>query len=200
MQPRRAALGQLLGLAIWASCQRRRAAGPRTIAANKLDAVRQPRTLVAALQLRAGDAVADIGAGGGYLTEYLADAVGPAGRVVATDVDDAALGMLAQRLAHRPQVQTRRVRADETGLEDDRYDGILLSHVDHLLPSRVGHLRALARALTPGGRLWIVNQEAHWGAAQAGAEASGLSWRRLEVRLPGQFVLELSRRADGPRP
>src|SRR5262249_46649434 len=49
-----------------------------------LDKFRQPDRLVGALGLHAGDAVAEVGAGAGYLTPHLARAVGPTGRVVST--------------------------------------------------------------------------------------------------------------------
>ena len=51
-----------------------------------------PSKAIAALGLKKGDVVADIGAGSGYYTVRLAEAVGPTGRVVATDLQP---GMLA---------------------------------------------------------------------------------------------------------
>src|SRR5215831_4895227 len=62
------------------------------------DQYRQPNRVVAALGLRRGQRVADVGAGHGYLTFRLADAVGPEGLVVATEIDDEALDALR---AHR---------------------------------------------------------------------------------------------------
>ena len=56
-----------------------------------------PSKAIAALGLKPGDVVADIGAGSGYYTVRLAEAVGPTGRVVATDMQP---GMLAT--ASRP--------------------------------------------------------------------------------------------------
>jgi predicted methyltransferase len=47
----------------------------------KLDAGRHPGELLAFLGLKAGDRVAELGAGGGYTTELLARAVGPRGKV-----------------------------------------------------------------------------------------------------------------------
>ncbi|MCH7628609.1 MAG: class I SAM-dependent methyltransferase [Proteobacteria bacterium] len=55
----------------------------RREASRKLDEGRMPDKVLAFAGFRAGDAVADWGAGGGYYTELLADVVGPKGRVYA---------------------------------------------------------------------------------------------------------------------
>ena len=47
----------------------------------------QPDTVVQKLNIRKGDIIADLGAGGGYFTFYLADATGKQGMVYAVDVD-----------------------------------------------------------------------------------------------------------------
>jgi tRNA A58 N-methylase Trm61 len=52
----------------------------------RFDRDRRPDRVVAALGIGRGDAVADLGAGGGLMTVHLARAVGPTGRVVATDM------------------------------------------------------------------------------------------------------------------
>src|SRR5262245_48605000 len=49
---------------------------------------RQPERVVEALQLKPGMRVADIGAGDGYFTFRLADAVGAQGHVYAVEVTD----------------------------------------------------------------------------------------------------------------
>src|SRR6185436_10221029 len=43
--------------------------------------------IVGMLQLKPGMSVADIGAGSGFLARLMADAVGPSGRVIATELD-----------------------------------------------------------------------------------------------------------------
>src|SRR5439155_11893940 len=51
------------------------------------DAWQKPRELVAALGVRPGMTVADLGAGTGYFSRYLSSAVGPRGTVFAVDVE-----------------------------------------------------------------------------------------------------------------
>lgn len=177
---------------------------PRAVPPSAQDAYRRPQVVLAALSLRPGDHVAEVGAGGGYLTRHLAAAVGKAGRVVATDIDDDALAALALRCREESllHVLPRRVAADDPGLEAAAFDLILLAHVDHLLVDRVAFLRQLPTALRPGrrSRIVVTNREAHRAALLSAAVAAGL---RVEppqpaVDLPGQYLVTL--RADAPSP
>src|SRR6476646_5826819 len=61
----------------------------------------EPSRAIAALKITPGQTVADIGAGSGYYTVRLADAVGPTGRVFATDIQPEMLALLRTRLAAR---------------------------------------------------------------------------------------------------
>ena len=167
-----------------------------------IDQWRQPQRLVAELRLSPGDRVADVGAGRGYLEPYLAAAVGPDGRIVATDIDAAALAALA-RAARRDgiAVDTRVVGPGDPGLEPGSYDLVLLAMVDHLLPDRADYVRRLVGALAPGGRIAVVNRIDREAAVRAGAESAGLETVGVVHDLPGQFVLLLApRAADGGTP
>lgn len=57
------------------------------------------RRVVETLQVHEGQTVADVGCGDGFYTIPLARALGPAGKVLAVDIDEAALSKLKQRLA-----------------------------------------------------------------------------------------------------
>lgn len=159
------------------------------------DAYRQPQRLIAALQLSPGDVVADVGAGGGYLTLQLARAVGPAGQVVATDIDGSALAALRERAQAEglSQIQTRLVTREEPGLEPGRYQLILLAQVDHLLGDRAAYLRALLPALSAAGRIAVSNREQHLTVLCQAAAAAQLTCHSVQVELPGQFLVELKR-------
>jgi trans-aconitate methyltransferase len=154
-------------------------------------------TILARLRVAPGATVADLGAGPGYLTLPLARAVGPAGRVIATDVDRPALALLADRAraAAVANVETRRVAPDDPGLDPASVDLALLCHVDPFLPDRAAWLARLAPALRPGARLAVIGwapgrEELLAAAARAGYdlvdEAPGL--------LPAQFLVLLSPR------
>jgi predicted methyltransferase len=148
----------------------------RPEATTRYDDLRAPERVIAALGLRPGQRVADVGAGDGYLTFRLAAAVGPAGRVVATDIDDAALATLRARRA--PNVDVRKVAPDDPGLEAGAYDLVLLSAVDQYLQDRARYLEKLRAALAPGGRVAVTNRPAFRAplleaAARAGFEVAG---------------------------
>ena len=57
----------------------------------------QPERVVQTLAIQPGARVADLGAGGGYFTFRLADAVGPTGKVYAVDIDKGNLDYIARR-------------------------------------------------------------------------------------------------------
>lgn len=151
---------------------------------------RQPDKIIAGLQLAPGMRVADVGAGRGFLTLRIADAVGAGGHVVATDIDAAALATIARR----DGVETRVVAADEPGLEAGAYDRILVAEVDHYLADRAAWLGKLARALKPGGFIAVTNRVTHRAALVAAAETAGLRVRDVPLGLPAHFFVRLEKR------
>ncbi len=97
--------------------------------------------------VRPGQRCLDLGAGGGSVTRWLADQVGPDGEVVAVDID-------TDHLPARPGVVVRRHDINDGLPEEGPYDVIharlLLLH----LPKRAEIFAALVEALAPGG--WLV--------------------------------------------
>src|SRR5712691_13552894 len=61
------------------------------------DGWQQPEKVVQSLALRQGDRIADLGSGGGYFTFRFSQAVGPAGKVYAVDVDREMLDYVGAR-------------------------------------------------------------------------------------------------------
>lgn len=116
---------------------------------------------------------------------------------MATDIDDAALAALADRVRAESlsQVLPRRVTADDPGLEAEAYDLILLAQVDHLIADRSDYLRRLQRALCPGprSRIAVSNRESHRAELLAAAVAAGLRIEPAQPApdLPGQYLLFL---------
>jgi predicted methyltransferase len=156
------------------------------------DRVRQPDRVIAALGLHHGQRVADIGAGRGYFTFRLADAVGPTGRVLATDIDEAALDALRAHRPARANVTTRKVAANDPGLEAAAQDLVFLSEVDHYLPDRVEYLRKLRAALAPGGRIAVTNRRPFRAPLIAAAERAGYEVVEEVTDLPVHFLIFLS--------
>lgn len=158
----------------------------------KFDAERQPDKIIAALGLRPGDRVADIGAGTGLMTVHLARAVGPTGHVVATDVNADVLAMMKQRLAAAglgDNVERRVVRAEEPGLaERGAYDAILLAEVDNYFSDPVAWLQAAIPALKPGGRIVIENRVHRRAKSMAAADSAGLQLVSESNPIPANFI------------
>jgi 2-polyprenyl-3-methyl-5-hydroxy-6-metoxy-1,4-benzoquinol methylase len=155
------------------------------------DRYRRPDLLVAALPIAEGAAIADVGAGDGYLTHRLAARAGSRGRVTATDVDAAALARIGASRPGEAPIVTRGVTPDDPGLEAATYDLILLSEVDHLLPDPAGYLRRLIPALRPGGRIAVSNRRAQRAALLAAATRAGLSVCNEYGGLPTHFLIEI---------
>ena len=170
----------------------------RTKEADAYDRYRRPDLLVAALALRPGQIVADVGAGQGYLTHRLAAAVGPRGRVVATDLDAAALAHIGGSAAGEASIETRRVQVEDPGLERGAYDLLLLAQVDHLLVDRAAYLRRATLALKPHGRIAVSNRRLYRAPLLDAARAAGLTVAAERAELPAHFVVLLEPQGGAP--
>ena len=112
-------------------------------------------TLIAPAISAAGTTWADLGAGTGTFSRALASLLGPSGRVYAVDRDPAVL-----RLARHDGLVA--VHADFTmELELRPLDGALLANSLHFIPAakQAGVLQRIARLVTPGGRIVVVEYE-----------------------------------------
>src|SRR5262245_49373911 len=91
----------------------------------------EQEALFAALSLKPGLRVADVGAGDGEWTERLAREVGESGHVFATEVDKDEIDKIQKRIrdAGLANVTTILGSQDDTGLPADCCDGILLRMV-----------------------------------------------------------------------
>jgi protein-L-isoaspartate(D-aspartate) O-methyltransferase len=105
-----------------------------------------------ALRVREGETVVQIGAGAGYYSAILAQLVGPAGRLVAYEIEPDIAERAKANLAGFPQVEVRA----RSGVEDlPNADAIYVNAAaTHPLP-------AWLEALKAGGRLLFPLQAAH---------------------------------------
>ncbi len=118
-----------------------------------------PDRVIEALDLRTGAQVADLGAGDGYFTFALADAVGAGGRVYAVDVDADVVGGLRASVASRgyDNVEVVLAEYDDPGLPDGEIDMVFLCNVYHHIDDRVKYFSDLRGDLAPGARVAIVD-------------------------------------------
>ncbi|MDP9388618.1 MAG: class I SAM-dependent methyltransferase, partial [Actinomycetota bacterium] len=106
-----------------------------------------------------GTSVLDVAAGAGGQTVAAARRVGPAGRVVATDISPAILTYAAKQAADAGLTNVETVEADgeQLGdLADGGFDAVISRLGLIYLPDQVGALRGIREALRPGGRVSAV--------------------------------------------
>ena len=147
------------------------------------DAWQKPGEVVAALGLRPGDVVADVGAGTGYFNPYWSRAVGSGGAVLAVDVEPRLVAHLRDRAEREG---TRNVvpilgSADDPRLPPGAVDVAVLVNTYHHIDRRRDYFRRFGRFLAPGGRLVIVDWRAD-GEVPVGPPP--------EHRLPAERVAE----------
>lgn len=124
----------------------------------------------------------EIGAGGGSISRWLAERVGPTGSVLATDIDPRFIppSQLSQLKVARHDVTTDEIPAARYDLI---YTRLVLSH----LPKRHDVLARLLEALHPGG--WLVIED-FCHAFERGSEAFGRDearYKKVHAAL-GDFV------------
>jgi ubiquinone/menaquinone biosynthesis C-methylase UbiE len=133
--------------------------------------------IVAALGVRPGMTVADVGAGTGLFLQPLAESVGPRGRLYAVDIAPAFLEHLRQRAEglRLPQVEVRACTDRSVELPRDSLDLAFVCDTYHHFEHPQETLASLRAALRPGGRLVIVDFERQPGASR--------DWVLQHVRL-----------------
>ena len=110
-----------------------------------------------ALELEPGLTVADVGAGRGNYTLFLADAVGPSGAVYATEVVEDLVADIRQAVAGRTNVTVILGKQDSTELPEQCCDRILLRRVFHHFEKPQSMLESLRASLRPGGMIAVVD-------------------------------------------
>lgn len=164
----------------------------------------RPDETVRALRLKAGDRVADIGAGTGYFTRRLARGVGEEGEVHAVDVQPRMLELLRRNLEAGGIRNVKRVLGTsvDPNLPEGYFDLILMVDVYHEFSHPHEMLRAVCRALKPGGRVAFVEYRAEdptvpikplhkMSEAQVRKEAAAhpLVWVETVRTLPWQHLI-----------
>ena len=166
--------------------------------------------IVDALQLQAGDSVADVGAGTGLFTMLFAERVGPAGRVYAVDISPSFIGAIESRADARgfenvlPIVNSQQ----EVGLPPSSVDLVFIADTYHHFEYPELMLKSIRSALRPGGRLALIDfrrlpgLSSSWvmGHVRAGREqvineieSAGFALLDEPVVLQGNYFLLFSR-------
>ena len=107
---------------------------------------------------QSGDAILDLGCGTGELTAYLAELVGPQGKVVGVDPDKERLQLA--RLSYRNAKNLSFVEGNATTISEtfpaESFDIIFSNYVIHWIPDKAKVFRNMFTCLKPGGKIALV--------------------------------------------
>ncbi len=109
--------------------------------------------------IQRGMTVADIGAGEGYYTVRLAGRVGARGRVLAQDIDEAAIKRLGSRIERErlDNVSIKLGAEDDPRLPENSFDRVFMVHMYHEVTEPYAFLWRMRPALRPGGQVIVVD-------------------------------------------
>ncbi len=122
------------------------------------EAEEAPSKALAALELKPGMVVADIGAGSGYYTSRMSKLVGATGKVYATDIQPGMIELLNRRIQSEGLANVTPILGgmDDPKLPPNSIDLAIMVDVYHELQTPQVFLQRLREVFKPGGRLVLV--------------------------------------------
>ena len=168
----------------------------------------RPSVLVESIRLKPGDVVADVGAGSGYLSWRMAEKVGSAGKVFATDIQPEMLTILGENMKSRGLTNVVPILGSSTnsGLPTNSVDLLIMVDVYHEFDHPYEMMKSLVASLKPGGRIvfveyrgeekWVPIKPLHkMTEAQVRKEMSlhPVAWVETLKALPRQHIIIFQR-------
>jgi ubiquinone/menaquinone biosynthesis C-methylase UbiE len=145
--------------------------------ADRVARMQVPR-VVAALDLKPGMKVADIGAGSGLFTRPIAKAVAPTGTAFAVDIDPALLKIVERSAADEKLANIRTIQATAGDPKlPEPVDLAFVCDTLHHIEKPGAYLQTLKKYLTPDGRLAVIDFTEKW---PQGHESMRYSLEQLE--------------------
>ncbi len=125
------------------------------------DKWQHPEEIVAALALKPGATVAEIGAGTGYMVAHLSKAVGKGGTVIAIDASAAMVEYLTKRSDDLgpAKIVPRKVGPDDLELQTASVDGVLTLDAWHHVNGQEAYAKKVYEGLKRGGKFVVVEHE-----------------------------------------
>ncbi len=119
----------------------------------------QPEKVLSSLTIEKGETIMDLGAGGGYYSIRLSEAVGESGRVFAVDTNSEMLDYMDNYidLLQKSNVETVRTKGGVPDVPDESCDLIFARNVFHHLDNPTMFFLALKSKLKPSGRIAILD-------------------------------------------
>jgi cyclopropane fatty-acyl-phospholipid synthase-like methyltransferase len=125
----------------------------------KRDAYQKPHEVLAALKLKPGEVIADIGAGSGYFTFRIAHHVGAKGKVFAVDVSPDMIRHLNRRIRELKMTNVVSILADPDDplLADRSVNRFFICDVWHHVEGQAKYLSLMKKMLKPGGEIIMID-------------------------------------------
>lgn len=118
------------------------------------------KILIESLNIKAGESILDVGAGTGQLGAYVAELVGPSGRVVGIDPLAARVDIARRKSACNFEVRIGQAE-DLSQFPDCTFDVVYLNSVFHWLNDKPRSLSEIFRVLKPDGRVGFNTTNPH---------------------------------------
>lgn len=126
------------------------------------DTWQKPKEVIQKLAIKPGSRVADLGAGGGYFTWHLAEAVGPQGTVYAVEIDDTALAIIKKEMKSRGVTNVVPIHAEPGDAKlPEPVDLVFTCDTYHHMEERIAYFRSLGRYLEPDAQVAILDFHPH---------------------------------------
>lgn len=166
-----------------------------------------PDRMLAALDIKKGSVVADIGAGVGYHVWRIAEIVGPTGKVIGEDIQEGMVALLKKNIDDRKLRNVEVILGTPTDpkLPKNAIDLVLMVDVYHEFSEPVMMMRRIQEALKPAGRIVLVEfrkedpnvpiQPLHKMSVQevrSELESVGFKFQRSLEFLPWQHIIIFS--------
>ncbi len=168
----------------------------------------QPERVMDAVGLQPGMVVGEVGAGHGYFTFWLAQRVGPSGKIYANDISRSALSAIRKRCQNEgiTHIETVLGEVEDPLLPDGALDMVFIVNAFHDLAKPVELLNNLLPSLKPRGTVVIIDRDPEKFRDPAGhfqtreeilarVSASPFVLDRLETFLPHHHIYVLRPRA-----
>ena len=141
----------------------------------KREVVMQPERVLDIFKVRAGETIADLGAGSGFFSFRLASRVGPKGKVYAVEIEDELLDYIGGKMTKEKVANISLVKSTETGpnLPPGSCDKILVAGCYYYFPDPVGFMRDVRKALKAGGVVAVIDLEKEKVLAAASKSKTG---------------------------
>ena len=155
-----------------------------------------PAAFLAALKPWEGLRYADLGAGTGYYTIPVLDAVAGIGRFTAVDLSPEMLDELREKLAAHPhgaRVKIVRSVHGEVPLPPASLDAAMVGNFLHELEAPTAYLIEVRAALVPGGRIFVADWDVPAGVGPRAKPSVGPPYAH---RIPLAHARELLRVAE----